>query len=132
MKVVLRVGEQVWVYQQSHLTYVEGAEELADGRDPDLLLVEHTPLLHQEDAVGDGGVGVGAWVVVEAHHVAPAHEVEENWRQKGEEADYSTEHRLQGQTFHSQSGLQEDLWREEQADPTGGVGETLYSCSKHK
>lgn len=124
--VVVWDGEQVRVHQQPRAVGVESGEHLADGRDPDLALVEHSLFFCEEDAVGDGGVGVSIWVVIQADHIAFGNEVEEDGGEEGEEADDSTESSLQGKALDSQSGLQEDLGHEDEAGPAGAVREQFY------
>lgn len=124
--VVLRDGEHVWVHQHARLVGVEGGEHLADSWDPDLPLVEHSPFLCEEDAVGDGGVGVCVRVVVQADHVALGDEVEEDGGEEGEEADEATESDLQGEALDSESGLEENVGHEEETGPTGAIREHLH------
>lgn len=101
MVVVLWDGKQLWVHQKSKVVGVEGGEHLTDGWDPDLALVEHALLFSQEDAVGDGSVGVSVWVVIKANDIAFGDNVEEDRGDEGEEADAATECRLQGDALDS-------------------------------
>lgn len=114
-------AEHVRVYQQPHFVSIEGGEHLAYSWDPDLPLVEHTLFFSEEDAVGDGCVGVSVWLVVEADHIALGDEVEEDWGEEGEKSDDSTESGRQGKALDHQSGLQEGVWHQEEAGPTGAV-----------
>lgn len=127
MVVVCGGGEQVGVQQQPLLSCVDGGEHFTDCRDPDLLLVEHAPLLCEEDAVGDGRVGVCVRVVVQANHVAFGDEVEEDRSEEGEEADDSAEGGLQGKALHSYTSFQQDLGHDDEAGPAAAVGEQLHS-----
>lgn len=80
---------------------IEGGEHLADSWDPDIPLVKYTLFFSEEDAVCNGSVGVCAWVMVQADHVAFGDKVEEDRGEEGEEADDSTESSLHGETLDS-------------------------------
>lgn len=123
--VVLRDGEQVWVHKHSCLVSVEGGEHLADGWNPDLLLVEHGPFLDEEDVVGDGGVGVCVWVVVQPDHVALGDEVEDDGGEEGEEANKAAESNLHSEALDSKSSLEEHVGYDDETGPAGAVREHL-------
>lgn len=93
--------EEVRVYQQPHVVSVKGGEHLAHVWDSDLTLVKHSLFFSEEDTVGDGGIGVCVWVVVQADHVALGDEVEDYGGEKGEEADDPTESGLQCEALDS-------------------------------
>lgn len=126
MVVIVWDGEQVRVYQESDFASIEGGEHLADSWDPDLALVELPLHFSEENTVGDGSVSISVWVVVQADHVALGNEVEEDGGEEGKDANYSAESGLEGEALDSQSRFQEDLRHEEEAGPTGAVGEELH------
>lgn len=80
---------------------IEGGEHLADSWDPDLTLMEHTPLLSQKDTVGDGSVGVFIWIVVQANNIALCDEMEEDGSEEGEESHNATERHLKSNATDS-------------------------------
>lgn len=127
MVVILRDREEVRVDQQPHPVSVESGEHLTDVREPHLSLVEHSPLLRQENTVGDGGVDVPLRLVVQTHHVAFGDKVEHDGREEGEEADDSTEHSLHSPALSAQVGVQQDVGHEEETGSAGAVGERLHS-----
>lgn len=99
--VIVWDAEQVRVYQQPHFLSVESGEHLTHGWDSDLALVEHVFFLSEENTVGDGGVGVCVWVMVQTHHVTLGDKVEEDGGEEGEEANDSTERDLHGNALDS-------------------------------
>lgn len=124
---MLRDGEEVGVDEQSGSVGVERGEHLADVGQPHLALVEHGPLLSQENTVGHCSVGVLCRVMVQTDHVAFGDEVEHHGGEESKEANDSTEHGLQSPAVSPQSCVQEDVRHEEHTGPTGAVREGLDS-----
>ena len=127
MVVVTGELEEVGVHQHAPLAGVEGGEHLSHGGEADLVLPEHSPLLHQEGTAGDGRVGVPRGVVVQTEDVALGEQVEEDRGGEGEEADDGDEGRLQSQALRGQAGLEEDVRHQTQAGAAAGVREHLHS-----
>lgn len=106
---------------------IEGGEHLADGWDPDLLLVKYVLFFSKKDAVCNGCVGVFVWVMVQTDHIAFGDKVEEDRCEEGEEANDSTESNLHPEAMDSYPSIKQNVGHDEEAGPAGAIREQLYT-----